>query len=390
MFRCYPSINHAKGSSDQSHDWHLNPYWFIQEKIDGSQLSFTRQPIAAAAASDGETRLHFYCGKAAKTGDAVLFAKVVAMVRSVEQQLSEGVTYHCEYVGKLRHNVVDYGRLPRMYLVLYDVQDVDGRFLQPSEMAVEADRLGLECAAVLADHSSQPQPDVNPVVLARSLLDSGLQSQLGGDAEGVVLKHHNYQHVKYSGQWRNGQLEEKRATVELVNKKLKLVSEQFKESRTVKRDKSQLTPTAFLRWIGQHYNTTARLRKGVQRLRDKHDITYNSECDTSEKAAYEQRLCTELDEDLMKEYGTVVRSYIAVEFHEFAKLCARVSRQPTTTEEQQVSLELQNDVIFQQLGENEWEQRMDEYVRVVCESARESLDVAALVRDTDCDRGSTD
>ena len=141
MFRCYPSISHAKPAAEQSHDWQLNPHWFIQEKLDGSQLSFSRQQR-----SDGSEapQLHFYCGKAEKSAAAVLFAKVLTMVQSVEQQLTVGFTYHCEYVGKLRHNVVEYARLPRMYLVLYDVQDADGQFLQPAAMRDEAGRVGLE------------------------------------------------------------------------------------------------------------------------------------------------------------------------------------------------------------------------------------------------------
>ena len=382
MFHFYPSINHAKDSSDQSHDWRLNPHWFIQEKVDGSQLSFSRRRPSKAV---DEARLQFCCGRAVKTVAAVLFAKVIVMVEAIEQQLTDGFTYHCEYMGKLRHNVVDYGRLPRMYLVLYDVQDAEGKYLQPTEMAVEAERLGLECAALLADHTTQPQPDVNPVALARSLLAGGLQSQLGGQAEGVVLKHHNYQHVKYRGQWRNGVLEEKEAVVELVHKKLKFVTDQFKESKTVKRERAELTPTAFLRWVGQQYSTAARWRKGVQRLRDKQDVVYDSEWNEAERAAYVDRLCADLDADLLKEYGTVVRSYITVEFHEFAKANERAARKPT-----QLSQELQNDAVFQQLAEEGWELNMDEYLRVVCESAREGMDVQALVQVTNWDQASAD
>ena len=213
-----------------------------------------------------------------------------------------------------------------------------------------------------------------------------MQSQLGGEAEGVVLKHHRYQHVRYRGQWRDGVLDEKQAVTEIVDKKLKFVSEQFKESKTAKRDKAaELTPTTFLRWIGRQYCTVARWRKGVQRLRDKQDVTWNSQWSEVQQAVYVERLYKELDVDLLKEYETVIRSYIDVEFHEFVKVHQRAARQSMATAGQQVSQELQSDVIFQQLAVEGWEQHMEEYLQVVCESAREGLDVHALVHETDCD-----
>lgn len=347
--------------------------------MDGSQLSFSRRCLSNESNAD-QPQLQFYCGKAAKTASAVMFAKVIAMVESIEQRLVDDYTYHCEYVGKLRHNVVDYGRLPRLYLVLYDVQDKAGQFLQPAAIQAEADRLGVECAALLADntgHQSTQPTTVDPIALARSMLAGGLQSQLGGQAEGVVLKHHNYRHVRYRGEWRDGVLEQKEAVVELVDKKLKFVTEQFRESRSIPRDRAELTPTAFLRWIGWQYSTTARWRKGVQRLRDKQDVVYDGGWSEAEKAVYVERLNADLDADLMEEYGMVVRSYISAEFHEFAKVHERVARNPTSA--RQASAELQNDAIFRQLAEPNWHQHMDVYLQVVCESARAGLQMEVLI-----------
>lgn len=88
--------------------------YYIQEKIDGSQLSFTIQ-------DDGS--LLFACrGKPIKK-DVKQFQKAVHMIEYMSDRFNPNYVYHGECVTSNKHNIITYSRMPLYNFILYDITD---------------------------------------------------------------------------------------------------------------------------------------------------------------------------------------------------------------------------------------------------------------------------
>jgi len=215
----------------------LEDFWtgdpvYVQEKIDGSQISF--------GVRDGEIFLRSR-NQMIDLEDAGMFGKAVETVRELSDggYLADGYTYRGEYLQKLRHNTIKYDRVPYKNIILFDIdkgdQDyIDLRYIDIVDM--------LEVAPVYCIYTEKPSYDD-----LKAWLDK--DSVLGGTKiEGIVLK--NY-------------------TVFGRDKKVlmaKLVSENFKEVHDKSwKDRNPGANDVVARVI-EKYATHARWEKALQHL----------------------------------------------------------------------------------------------------------------------------
>lgn len=155
----------------------------IQEKIDGSQLSFCWQ----------EGKLKFFNrGReiVLKEGEIdSIFEKPISILKL--KIPPSPLVFHGEVISKLpRHNKIHYGRYPRDYFVLFDVQTSDGSWYEYNQVVEIGNRMQLE--VVQCFYHGIPEESIESItkdILQR--IESGeLKSMLGGDdrPEGVVVK----------------------------------------------------------------------------------------------------------------------------------------------------------------------------------------------------------
>ena len=167
-----------------------------EEKVDGSQFSF--------GVFNGNLLARSRNNQIDLEAPPDLFKTAVQVIKGLKPDLKEGHIYRCEYLQKPKHNTLAYDRVPKNNLVLFDVSTPGEYYMDPHQKTEEADRLGLDPAAVIY---TGPLTDMDT-------LDKWLEleSMLGGQKiEGVVLK--NYERFNSDGKICTG----------------KYVSEKFKE-----------------------------------------------------------------------------------------------------------------------------------------------------------------
>lgn len=88
----------------------------VQEKIDGSQLSF---------GVELESRVLMVRSKGQQIdldNPPKMFAKIVDILKDMQDRLVPGWVYRGEYLEKPKHNVIAYDRVPDNHVVLFDVE----------------------------------------------------------------------------------------------------------------------------------------------------------------------------------------------------------------------------------------------------------------------------
>lgn len=206
----------------------------IQEKVDGSQFSMTRDESGA-----------LFCRSKGQQIDLSNPDKMFQSAVAVAEQapLHPGWIYRCEYLQSEKHNTLKYNRIPQNHLVLFDVQTGIEQYLTPPELAVEAERIGVDCVPILFEGMVE-KPDQLFDMLKR-------ESFLGGpEIEGIVVKSY---------------------TVFTHEKKVamgKFVSEAFKEVHQNDWKERNPTRTDIVTALIASYRTEARWHKAIQHLRD--------------------------------------------------------------------------------------------------------------------------
>lgn len=207
----------------------------IQEKVDGSQLSFGRFGDEVRIRS----RRRVFDINAADS----LFERAADVVQRIAPLLHEGWTYRGEYLARPKHNVLAYDRTPKNHVILFDINDGHESYLKPDELAEEAERIGLDVVPCYAVAALESVDDV------LALLDR--TSCLGGQkVEGVVVK--NYARFGEDGKVLMG----------------KHVSERFKEVKDSEWKKANPGKSDVLELLCTRYQTEARWQKAVQHLRE--------------------------------------------------------------------------------------------------------------------------
>ncbi|QPB44377.1 hypothetical protein [Medusavirus stheno T3] len=256
----HPSIAHLSTKKPAGHwfsvapDGTTNYKWFIEEKVDGSQLSFQKKE------DDGQVEFRNrekVIPVAAH--DRPCYANAIAAISRIAAELNPAYTYHGEAVCKRRHNVVQYLGTPLKFWICFGIYD-GVRHLDRAELEHECRRLGLECVQVL--YANQDPDAREPTAKAQELvqaIEAGhLQSCLGGSVlEGIVVKHNNAWFSK-SACFRRVQL--------------KHVTAQFKECHSSKQPPllgyDQASLFAYLEQLGRNFAVQAVYQKALQHIRE--------------------------------------------------------------------------------------------------------------------------
>lgn len=207
----------------------------IEEKIDGSQFSFRR-----ISETDYEAK-----SKGASLGGDIpnLFKPAMETMVALLPSLKIGWTYRGEAICRPKHNTLQYGRVPKGGLVLFDVDDGLENYLNRLDKEAEAERLGLEVVPVLH------QGVVEDFEAFKQFLDR--DSFLGGvKIEGFVVKNYNL------------------FTIDKKIKMGKFVSEAFKEKHRTDWKMSNPGKADILTMLSLTYAHEGRWMKAVQHLQE--------------------------------------------------------------------------------------------------------------------------
>jgi len=207
----------------------------LQEKIDGSQISFGIKSDELFIRSKGAQIM--------VDAPEKMFTKAVETIKSVQHLLVDGWTYRGEYLSSPSHNTLTYNRVPKGNIALFDVDMGMDQYSTPEQVEAEAERLGLE--AVPTFHTGM----VESFDEFMNLLDR--DSILGGPKiEGVVVKNYH----------RFGR--DKRPLFG------KYVRPEFKEQNKLAFRASNPTAKDIVQQIITTYRNDVRWRKSVEHCRD--------------------------------------------------------------------------------------------------------------------------
>lgn len=223
----YPHVRHM-GHRD-THGMFNSPC-VVQEKIDGSQFRFML---------DSGTLRFFSRSRERDPGETGgLFGPSMDHVRGIAGRLLPGHLYIGESVCQRKHNIISYERTPAGNTVLFDILAPGGGFYDYRDVENVALCLGLEPVRNIAVVNSEND--------ARSILENGEASQLGGLREGVVVKNYS-----------TGQM-------------AKLVADQFQEVRGQKtpKPKRDTELDSLIARMAFRYGGPARCYKALQHLRE--------------------------------------------------------------------------------------------------------------------------
>lgn len=206
----------------------------IQEKIDGSQVSF--------GVKDGEL---FVRSKNSNRdlGESGMFKKAIDTAKALD--LVEGWTYRGEYLMKPKHNTKKYSRVPKKNIILFDIDKGQEDYIPYPAMQNEAERLGLEVVPLLSSGNGITLDVIKELLDAESILGET-------KVEGVVIKAYGYYNP--------------------ASKKLlmaKYVSPKFKERH--QKDWKKRNPGAVEKVV-ESFNQEAIWLKAIQHLRDEGEL----------------------------------------------------------------------------------------------------------------------
>lgn len=241
----------------------------VQEKYDGSQISFGRFGDKLRVRSRGrEFDIH--------AADRI-FQPACEQILSMADGLEDGWTYRGEAFFRPKHNVLAYERCPEGHIVLFDICVGPQEYLSDAEVKDEAAHLGLEPAVTMAQWEGSRFDAKTLQGYLRS------PSSLGGtQVEGIVIK--NY-----------GRFDNQTGKVLMG----KLVREEFKERAKQARPKNQKDLIA---GIIETYRTEARWQKAVQHLRERGEL---------QQAPQDiGPLIKEVQQDLLEEEGEAIKDLL--------------------------------------------------------------------------------
>lgn len=243
MIPSYPSPKHL---GDRSVRNIFEGPVVVQEKIDGSQISFRLNDEGDLEVKSRSTLLNVLAPDK-------MFSKAVEHLQSVKDKLSPGLIYRGEYLSRPKHNVLCYDRVPVGGIALFDVFHTDsGAFAGMETVAGHASLLGLEPCPVLFEGVLAGPEALRPMLDRVSVLG-------GAKIEGVVVK--NY------------------ALVTDIDSTFaaKFVSEEFKEVHSGTAVGAERGPKVEGATVQESllraHRTPARWQKAVQHLREEGKLT---------------------------------------------------------------------------------------------------------------------
>ncbi len=241
---------YALGSSGLG-AFHYTSETIVEEKVDGSQLSF--------GLFDGKLLMK---SKSVEYGDVTgppepgsMFAKAWESVESLREVLSRedlglvNVCFRAEYLSKPKHNAICYERVPEKNIILFGASFADEQggdyYVRREALEMLGGVLGLEVTPVL--HRGAYDTDKLDELLKG-------QSVLGGMIEGVVIKTPGV--YNRAGEVRYG----------------KYVSSRFKEIHKASWAENKPSRPDILAAIAESVCPPARLDKAIMRIRERGEL----------------------------------------------------------------------------------------------------------------------
>ena len=212
----------------------------VEEKVDGSQLSFR-------LTEDGELEMRSKGAMLNLCAPEGMFKRAVDSITERKGLLVPGWTYRGEYLNSPHHNALTYSRVPRGNVILFDVDQGGQSYVEPIVKSGIAAGIDLECVPVLYEGL------VSDAAQFRALLET--DSVLGGQKiEGVVIKPADYKAFGRDKKVLMG----------------KFVSEAFREvqGRTWDEEHKPKGPQDILQILRSEYASPARWQKALIHLRE--------------------------------------------------------------------------------------------------------------------------
>lgn len=207
----------------------------VQEKVDGSQISF--------GVIDGAVMIRSKNQDISTDQDGMFFAAIEAIYKA-KANLPEGLVFRGEYLAKPKHNTLTYGRIPKNHIAVYDIWDsTSGRWLDTAEVRLFAYQAGFDIVPTLYVGSIWQKSDLDAFLEKESFLG-------GPNIEGVVIKRYDVANRSHAVTF------------------CKYVSEAFREMHTKSWKAQNPTTSDFVQDLGSSFATETRWLKAVHRLRD--------------------------------------------------------------------------------------------------------------------------
>ena len=225
----------------------------IQEKVDGSQISFRVGEDENLYIRSRRTEIDLDQPES-------LFGKAVAHIKWLHNNhlLQAGMTYRGEAITKERHNTLTYERTPHGYIVLFDVDQGDQTLSLHEQVRYEAERLGFTAVPQFWTDTKLPEDPKIFEALIRGLLTR--DSVLGGKMEGIVVK---------PSVDRTDIFDATTSKVIMA----KVVRDEFKELHDKEWKGKHPTAKGIVEEIGEALGTPARYEKAVQHLQEDGRLT---------------------------------------------------------------------------------------------------------------------
>ena len=238
----------------------------VQEKLDGSQISFGR--------IDGELSVRSKGVQINVDAPDKMFAKAVEYLKSVEHVMCPGWVYRGEYLSKPKHNTLAYSRVPKNHIALFDVDKQDQDYSNPQAVRIEAQALAVDVIPTYFHGKVESLADL--------LKFMDYESFLGGPkVEGFVVKNYN------------------RFTQEKKVLMGKYVSAEFKEQHKVQWKNTSPQAGDILQRLIMTYKHENRWKKAVQSVRDAGEL--------AEEPKDIGKLILAVKEDILKECADEIK-----------------------------------------------------------------------------------
>lgn len=216
----------------------------IEEKIDGSQISFGRYPVMIDGPEvESIIRIRSKGAEITVFAPEKMFAQAVETITAIGPMLQLGWTYRGEYLAKPHHNTLNYDRVPTANIMVFDIDRGAEDYLRYEAKQWECALIGLECVPLIWHGDTPTQEQFREMLKTTSVLG-------GQTIEGVVVK--NY--ARYG--------KDKHILLG------KFVSETFKEVHLKTWRAENPGPGDIVDRLIQQYHSQARWQKAVQHLRE--------------------------------------------------------------------------------------------------------------------------
>ena len=214
----------------------------VQEKIDGSQISF--------GLVDGELTCRSRNAEI-NLEDPQMFKLAIdtALDLAMQNLLVEGYTYRGEFLMKPKHNTLVYDRVPRGNIILFDIDQGDQDYMGRNELYDECDKLDLEVVPTWIWVTRPTVEELENWLQFKSILGNVL-------IEGLVFK--NYSKYDQGAKVLMG----------------KYVSEKFREVHKSDWNKRNPSRKDFISNVIAEYSTEARWEKARQHLEEAGELEH--------------------------------------------------------------------------------------------------------------------